>query len=102
MKSTRDDFKDKLAGRQDKVAAVKEIKESLAQAGLILKVSRRKLASGTKIYFTVSPPETVSGGSDWLNRVAGVRDFTKSVIREHFPDASLTSGGPSTWTIAEY
>lgn len=95
MRPTKDDFKDKLAGRQDKVAAIKSIKEELATAGLKVKVTRRKLASGTKIYFTIAPPVS-------LGRPDVPRKYSRDVIRMHFPEASLTSGGTLEWTITEY
>jgi len=102
MKTTADDFQDVLAGRQNKPEAVKQIKEEIGQAGLIVKTSRRKLAGGTKIYFTISPPESVYDSPEWFKRVKSVRDFTVDVIGKHFPMASITSAGPSTWTVAEY
>lgn len=102
MKATPDDFQDVLAGRTNKPEAVKKIKETLAKAGLICKTSRRKLASGTKIYFTISPPGSLYDEPGWLRSVGSVRNYTVDVITRYFPLASVTSGGPSTWTIAEY
>jgi hypothetical protein len=96
MRPTKDDFKDKLAGKQDKVAAVKSIKEELATAGLKVKVTRRKLASGTKIYFTITPPVSLDRRTDIA------RNYSRNVIKMHFPEAILTSGGTLEWTIAEY
>lgn len=102
MKTTPDDFQDVLAGRQNKPDAVKQIKEDLAVSGLIVKTTRRKLAAGTKIYFTISPPPTISGTKEWYGRVGSVRNFSVDIIQKHFPEASVTSGGPSGWTISEY
>jgi hypothetical protein len=102
MKRSPEDFKDKLAGRQDKVAAVKEIKHDLAGAGLVCKTTRRKLATGVKIYFTVSPPDSVSMTKSWYDNVGSVRNYSVDTIAKHFPSASVTSGGPSGWTISEY
>ena len=102
MKRSPEDFKDKLAGRQDKIAAVNEIKHDLAGAGLTCKTSRRKLASGVKIYFIVSPPDSISGTKAWWDKVHSVRSYTLDVVGKHFPECSLTSGGPSGWTIAEF
>lgn len=102
MKYSPDDFKDKLAGKQDKIAAINAIKEAHGAAGLDIAIKRRKLASGKKIYFTVTPPKTVYDSSDWLNRVHSVRQFSQSTVQTYFPEASLTSGGPSGWTISEY
>lgn len=95
MRPNKDDFKDKLAGKQDKVAAVESIKKELVDAGLKVKVSRRKLASGVKIYFTVCIPVLLTGPN-----VA--RQFSKDIIRHHFPTAVVTSGNATEWTIAEY
>ena len=102
MKYSPEDFKDKLSGYLDKPAAVKEIKHDLAKAGLSVKTSRRKLATGVKIYFTVSPPESVSTTKSWYGEVGSVRNYSVDVIQKHFPLAGVTSGGPSGWTIAEY
>ena len=102
MKTNPDDFQDVLAGRQNKPAAVKEIKEILSQSGLTVMVARRKLATGRKIYFTVSPPESVYETSDWPKNVGPVRNYSVDVIQKHFPLAGLTSGGSISWTIAEY
>ena len=102
MKTTPDDFQDVLAGRQNKPDAVKQIKEDLASAGLIVKTTRRKLAAGTKIYFTISPPSTIGMTKEWYDRVSSVRSFSVDIIQKHFPKASVTSGGPSGWTISEY
>ena len=102
MKYSADDFKDKLKGKQDKVAAVKEIKHDLAGAGLVCKTARRKLATGVKIYFTVTPPDSVSMTKSWYDNVGSVRNYSVDVIAKHFPLAGVTSGGPSGWTIAEY
>lgn len=102
MKTTPDDFQDLLAGRLNKPEAVKLIKNDLARAGLVCKTSRRKLISGTKIYFTVSPPSDIGSTKEWYNRVESVRNYSIDIIRKHFPNASITSGGPSGWTISEY
>jgi len=95
MRPNKDDFKDKLAGKQDKVAAVESIKKELVDAGLKVKVSRRKLASGVKIYFTVCIPVHLTGPN-----VA--RQFSKDIIQLQFPSATVTSGNATEWTIAEY
>ena len=102
MKHSPEDFKDKLAGRQDKVAAVNEIQHDLAGAGLNCKVTRRKLASGVKIYFTITPPESVSAANNWMTSVESIRNYSVDVIAKHFPLAGMTSGGSMGWTIAEY
>lgn len=95
MKHSPNDFKDLLAGKQDKVAAVKVIKKELTDAGLKVATSRRKLATGVKIYFTMSTPVL-------LDRPDAARNFSEDIIRIYFPMAHLTSGGPTEWTIAEY
>ena len=102
MKYSADDFKDKLKGKQDKIAAIKEIKHDLAGAGLVCKTTRRKLATGVKIYFTVTPPDSVSMTKSWYDNVGSVRNYSVDVIAKHFPFAGVTSGGPSGWTVAEY
>lgn len=102
MKYSPDDFKDKLAGRQDKVAAVNEIKEKHAVAGLNVAIKRRKLAAGVKIYFIVTPPDSLTDSATWLSNVASVRRFSQHTVQDHFPNASLTSGGSLSWTISEY
>lgn len=102
MKYSSEDFKDKLSGHLDKPAAVKEIKHDLAGAGLVCKTTRRKLATGVKIYFIVSPPDSVSMTKSWYDNVGNVRNYSVDVIAKHFPLAGVTSGGPSGWTIAEY
>ena len=102
MKYSPDDFKDKLAGKQDKVAAVNEIKEMLGRAGLKVTINRRKLAGGTKIYFTVTPPETLTNAVGWLDGVSKIRSFSTDIIGKHFPECSMTSGGSMGWTISEY
>ncbi len=102
MKYSPDDFKDKLAGKQDKVAAVNEIKEALGRAGLGVSVKRRKLAGGVKLYFTITPPDSLTNAKGWLDGVAKIRSFTTDIIGKHFPEASMTSGGSMGWTISEY
>lgn len=102
MKTTPDDFQDMLAGRLNKPEAVKLIKHDIAKAGLVCKTFRRKLAGGTKIYFTISPPADIGGTKTWLDSVESVRNYSIDVIQKHFPNASITSGGPSSWTVSEY
>jgi len=102
MKYSPEDFKDKLSGYLDKPAAVNKIKHDLAGAGLNCKVVRRKLATGVKIYFTISPPESVGAENNWLTSVESVRNYSVDVIAKHFPLAGVTSGGSLGWTIAEY
>ena len=102
MKYSPDDFKDKLAGKQDKVAAVNEIKLRLATAGLDVAIKRRKLAGGVKIYFIITPPNPLADSGPWLDSVASVREFSQHTIQDHFPEASMTSGGSMGWTISEY
>lgn len=102
MKTTPDDFQDVLAGRLNKVKAVKIIKHDLTAAGLIVKIARRKLAGGTKIYFTIKPPSDIGEIKEWLERVESVRNYSVDIIQKHFPEAGVTSSGSSSWTISEY
>lgn len=96
MKYTTEDFRDQLAGGMDKLEAVKNIKESLKGLAYKCKIARRQTATGRKIYFTIEPmmPDGEYCRPWWKD--------SERVIHEYFPDARLTSGGSSTWTIAEY
>lgn len=97
MKFTAEDFKDRLAGGQDKHEAVEDIKFALTTLMQYkCKVARRKTAKGHKIYFTIEPLEGYEPpGNAWWKE-------SLEYIKTHFPDANLTSGGSSSWTIAEY
>lgn len=102
MKTTVEDFQDKLAGRQDKPAAVEAIKEAIKVSGLNISIQRRKLAGGTKIYFTITPPDKINDSAEWLRRAGSISKFTVDIIQKYFPKARVTSGGAGSWTISEY
>ena len=98
MKHTAEDFKDILAGSIDKVTAVNEIKIRIKLHGLGFKTTRRRLASGRKIYFHITNPHK---NMDAVR----LRRLTKNIICFYFPNASnasITSACSSNWTIAEY
>lgn len=69
------------------------VRTTLKERGLKVSIRDRKLSSGPKLFFTVECPE----GNLWQRH-----NEVTNVIREHFPEASMTSGGPSTRTYAEY
>ena len=96
MKRIAEDFKDQLAGSIDKVAAVKLIKFRLKLYGLFVKTTRRKLASGYKIYFYITNPH------EDKSEVQNLHRLTKNIICVYFPNAGVTSACSSNWTIAEY
>lgn len=96
MKPTAEDFKDKLAGEPDKHIACGVIRYDIEERGLSLKIHRRKLAKGRKIYFIIGYENP-----DY-EQVELHRKATEILIRNFFPDANLTSGGPTGWTIAEF
>lgn len=96
MKRIAEDFKDQLAGSIDKVAAVKLIKSRLKLYDLLVKTTRRKLASGYKIYFHIT------NSQEDKSYVQNLRHLTKNIICVYFPNARITSACSSNWTIAEY
>lgn len=96
MKSTAEDFQDKLAGKQSKHIACGIIRYDIEEGGLSCKIHRRKLARGRKIYFIIGNEDP-----DY-ETVEDLRDLTINIVRNFFPDANLTSGGPTGWTIAEF
>ena len=98
MKATAEDFKDQLAGGIDKPAAVAAIKKSLKADFYKCKTIRRDTAAGRKIYFIIEPvfaPDHESYISTWWLT-------SETVIHKYFPDARITSGSNTGWTIAEY
>lgn len=98
MKTTAEDFQDKLAGKQDKHIACGIIKNDIENRGLTLKIHRRKLANSRKIYFIIGYEEL-----DYeLVLVANHLRACVIYIRNFFPNAHLTSGDAGSWTIAEY
>lgn len=96
MKYTAEDFKDQLAGSIDKVEAARLIKFRLKPYGLDVKTTRRKLASGHKIYFHIINPYKD------ISEMQNLRRLTKNIICVYFPNARITSACSSNWTIAEY
>lgn len=96
MKPTAEDFQDKLAGKQDKPTACGVIRYCIEDRGLTCKIHRRKLAKGRKIYFIIGYEDP-----DY-ELVEDHREACIDYVRTFFPDANLTSGGPSGWTIAEF
>ena len=97
MKFTAEDFANSLAGGMDKHKAVADIKHTLMVVmEYKCKITRRKTATGEKIYFVIEPAnEDREYPSPWWKE-------TETYIRTWFPDARLTSGGSMGWTIAEY
>ena len=98
MKFTAEDFKDRLAGDMDKVAAVEAIKEKLAEENYSCKISRRQTATGRKIYFKIAPlfeADSEEYATPWWA-------MSELTIQEYFPNCRLISGSNSSWTIAEY
>ena len=95
MKFTAEDFANRLAGGMDKHTAVDTIKAELTKRGYKCKIVRRQTATGKKIYFVIEPYGEQSFCNPWWKD-------SESIIRAHFPDCRLTSGGSTGWTIAEY
>ncbi len=96
MKATAEDFKDQLAGSIDKVDAVKDIRRKIENYGLSVRTTRRKLATGRKIYFHITNP------FEDLNAVQGLRHQSRTIVQIYFPNAGITSACSSEWTISEY
>ena len=106
MKQRPKDLLDVLAGKDDKVAKVNELKASLKgyKDSLTFRVQRRKLGDikKEKLYFYaeaigaqyINTNETMWGGP--------FRSFMLNSVRNHFPRARVTSAGTYNVTIAEY
>ena len=98
MKHTAEDFKDMLAGGIDKVEAVELLKSILLENGHHCKITRRKTATGRKIYFHINrinpDPDVSYVGSWWF--------ASENIIQIYFPGAHLISGNINGWVIAEY
>ena len=96
MKHRPQDMLDKLTTGEDRVAKVNAIKEELKFEGFTkVRVTRRKLAAGEKIYFQVEWPYD-------LTSAAGYRRRAEALIQQHFPKVHLTSAGTDNATFAEY
>jgi len=98
MKFTPEDFANRLAGGMDKHEAVEKIKKSLEKDFYKCKITRRQTAQGLKIYFVIEPvfmPDHESYISPWWLT-------SETTIHKYFPDARLTSGSNTGWTIAEF
>lgn len=100
MKATAEDFKDILTGKIDKVAAVKLLKIILEENHHHCKITRRKTATGHKIYFHITRIDvdldsTYDDYDAWWHT-------SEKIIQIYFPKACLISGGIDGWVIAEY
>lgn len=96
MKYRPKDMLDNLATGEDRVAKVNEIKEELKEAGFTkIRVTRRKLAAGEKVYFQLEWPYDLESASSW-------RRHAEHIIQHQFPNAHLTSAGTDNATFAEY
>ena len=97
MKHRPQDMLDSLKTGEDRVAKVKAIKDELKRMRFTkVRVTRRKLASGEKLYFQV---EWILG---YLGAAKTLRLTAEDIIRKHFPKARITSAGSDNATFAEY
>ena len=104
MKHRPKDLLETLTTGEDKVAKVNALKADLKgyRASFKFTVVRRKLAGGEKLFFTadaLGPQYRDNPESMWGRPL---RDFMLNSVRNYFPKATVTSGGTSTITIAEY
>ena len=95
MKHRPKDLHDTLATGVDKVELVNELKQEIRSAGYGIKVKRRKLASGEKLYFTITIPEE----EFWTIHT---RSSVVTLMQRYFPEASITSANSSEVTYSEY
>lgn len=96
MKYHPKDMLDNLATGEDRVAKVNAIKEELKFEGYTkVRVTRRKLASGEKLYFQVEWPYDLRSADSF-------RREAEHIIQHQFPNAHLTSAGTDNATFAEY
>ena len=96
MKHLPKDMLDQLKTGEDRVAKVNDIKAVLKKVGFTkVRVNRRKLAAGEKLYFQVEWPYDLQTASRY-------RRVAEEIIHRHFPKAHLTSAGTDNATFAEY
>jgi len=95
MKYRPQDMLDQLKTGEDKVAMIEELKDELRDVGYRVRVNRRKLAAGEKIYIQVTcGPDVIF--------TSGTRAEVAHLIYHYFPDARITSGGTDNVTYTEY
>lgn len=100
MKHIAEDFKDILAGKLNKVEAIELLENILEKNGHHCKITRRKIATGHKIYFHINRIDvnfdsTYDDYDSWWHA-------SENIIQIYFPKAHLISGGIDGWVIAEY
>lgn len=103
MKHKSNDLKEILTTGEDRVAKVNKLKALFAKHKdkLTFRVTRRKLADGTKFYFhfEVVGEWRETESFSWKQ---GLRGFVMPIVKEQFPEANLTSGGTLSMTIASH